>query len=218
LRSDKKSFFIKFHKSFDEIRNKADIFRGKYWDPEKLPVDVENIIENKLNLEIVPINNFKRDYDIDSLLYNNFKSIAIDKDQYMNDNRQLRLRFSLAHEIGHIILHKDSNKEILNFSDINEWIQFIKEIPQEAYDQMEREAYEFAGRLLVPRNKLIESLTSQKDNIRKFLEAYPSADLNPLKKSVASKINSVFGVSSDVINKRFSLEKLNDFFKLDYTF
>lgn len=41
-----------------EIRNKADLFRKKFWD-RPVPVGIENIIEISLKISLVPIPGFQ---------------------------------------------------------------------------------------------------------------------------------------------------------------
>ena len=44
-----------------DIRAKADAFRRKYWPPDKIPIEILEIIEFDLNLEILAIPNLKED-------------------------------------------------------------------------------------------------------------------------------------------------------------
>ena len=66
-----------------------------------------------------------------------------------------RQRFTLAHEIGHYILHKEKNSE---FKDT---IMFRNEV----LDPMEYKANEFAGELLMPENNLREYIKNGTRNI-----------------------------------------------------
>ena len=63
-----------------------------------------------------------------------------------------RLRFSLAHEIGHLFLHRKAFEEA-NIGDVAHYLEWINDHNGRKYS-IEREANEFAGRLLVP----VESL------------------------------------------------------------
>jgi Zn-dependent peptidase ImmA (M78 family) len=68
-----------------------------------------------------------------------------------------RLRFSAAHELGHLFLHKDVYGS-LNFTTVKEWIRFINAIPILQYHWIERHADEFAGQILMPTHKLSAAL------------------------------------------------------------
>jgi len=87
------------------IKNKADLFRTKYWD-EILPVDIEKIIDVNLEINIIPLPDLEKLCNTDALITSDWKSLYIDKDLFEDERRQNRLRFSLAHEIGHLVLHK----------------------------------------------------------------------------------------------------------------
>jgi Zn-dependent peptidase ImmA (M78 family) len=58
--------------------------------------------------------------DVDALLLGDLKTIAVDQNYFLNERAQNRLRFSVAHEIGHLILHSDIFSKI-QYSSIAEW-------------------------------------------------------------------------------------------------
>lgn len=92
--------------SEDAIKKKAKTFREKWWD-DSIPVKIEEIIDLGLKLEVIPRRGLKQDCDVDALIASNWKSIYVDHDCYMDDRYLNRLRFSLAHEMGHFVLHKE---------------------------------------------------------------------------------------------------------------
>lgn len=137
-----------------KIWEKADTFRTRYWPSGKLPVDIERIAEFELNLDIRPILNLQNECSTDAPLLGDLKTIIIDTAIYMDDRMVNRTRYSLAHEIGHLVLHPKIYTQIAH-SSIEEWIAFFQKIPDDQYTWIEQHAYEFAGRLLVPRERLI---------------------------------------------------------------
>jgi Zn-dependent peptidase ImmA (M78 family) len=123
-----------------------------------------------------------------------------------------RLRFSIAHEIGHLILHGEIFKN-LDFDSPEEWISNYSEIPEKTYSSIEYHAYEFAGRLLVPREALIKEIGKVVE-ISKKLHLDKIGISGPRLLGYASpKIAKVFGVSDAVIEKRFIYEELQDYLK-----
>lgn len=119
-----------------------------------------------------------------------------------------RLRFSFAHEVGHYILHR-SIYDKYEVETEEEYYSFIENIPEEEYSGFEWQANEFAGRLLVPRNKLIEEVqnvydTANKRKLIKILETYPMEILA----RVSHKLCKPFGVLTNVIERRVKEEKL----------
>jgi len=192
---------------FDTIRAKADEFREMYWAGRELPVDVLRIAEFKLNLDFIPVDKLKSEFDIDALLFNGLKAIAVDKSEFMNDRFENRLRYSVAHEIGHIVLHSPIYQE-LSFDTLEEKVNFIAEIDEEEYNWFEQQAYEFAGRLLVPPLELELSLKEKKQDIKKFKTRFENFSIEILSAFVSSSLCRKFGVSDNVIQKRIKIEKL----------
>ena len=86
------------------IEKKAEMFRNKFWN-NTIPVDIENIIDVKLKIFVVPVPEFLNLVSIDALITSDWKSIYVDRDEYLDERRHNRLRFSLSHEIGHLVLH-----------------------------------------------------------------------------------------------------------------
>jgi len=119
-------------------------------------VQVLDLAEFDLGLELVPKMNLRRAGDIDALLLGDLKTIVVDRDAFMDRRAENRLRFSVAHEIGHLILHCEFCRN-LRHANVAAWRQFIKDIPEREYGWVEWPAYEFAGRLLVPPEPLREA-------------------------------------------------------------
>ena len=86
--------------------------------------------------------------------------ITINK--YHSDNRQ---RFTLAHEFGHYILHKN----FLKNSSITDGALFRKDYTN---DEKEYEANEFAAKLLMPENKFRQAIEDGCDTINKLAEYF----------------------------------------------
>lgn len=193
---------------FEEIRKKADDFRKKYWLTGKLPVDISAIIEFDLKLEIRPVSRLRELCDTDALLLGNFKTIIVDRDYYMDDRMENRLRFSLAHEIGHYILHRKIYIDF-SYSSEAEWIELLQKLPEDEYRWLEWQAHEFAGRLLVPKDQL-------KKDFKKAIEYAKSNAIifrykgqkENAKEYIASYICKKYGVSGQVITRRLSKESL----------
>ncbi|MEW6088269.1 MAG: ImmA/IrrE family metallo-endopeptidase [bacterium] len=192
--------------SIDEIWVKADKFREEFWDKD-CPVDIFAIVEFDLDLSILPISGLKTDVDADALLLGDLKTIAVDNEEYLRESYQNRLRFSFAHEIGHLVLHKNIFSKI-KYSSLEEYIQYFSGLPEDQYSWIEYHANEFAGRLLVPKEKLIKSLnrTIKKAEIKGFNE-WDSSGESALE-YVSHNIAKDFGVSEQVIKIRLIKEKL----------
>lgn len=196
-------FFCEFipQEEIDEI---ADGIYNEYWGIDDKPVDVELIAE-KMGLQVIP------EYiteNIDAYLKVDTTGIIINSATF-NDERYLnRVRFSFAHELGHYVLHREIIKD-LNFSTIDEYFDFIQNLPEQMYKRVEFQANEFAGRLLVPYKKLVETIkrTVKEYRSNNFEELYHK-DKVQLLESISPIICIPFGVSDQVIEKRVERENL----------
>jgi hypothetical protein len=189
-----------------EIWSQVEIFRKKYWPSGKVPVDIIKIVEFRLKLKI-EARYYLREQDTDALLLGDLDTILVDRQYFMDDRYLSRLRFSIAHEIGHLILHSQKFTEIAHAS-IDDWVSFIQLIPDDQYRWMELHANEFAGRLLVPHDYLEDQLKSA---IR-FAEdrGFVSWDISgdTARGYIANRIASAFEVSNQVIATRLLREQL----------
>jgi Zn-dependent peptidase ImmA (M78 family) len=131
----------------ENIWRMADDFRSKYWD-ESIPVDIEEIIEFGLEIEIEPRDGLRERCKKDAILVYPLR-IIIDNGYLKQPRFQNRVRFSLAHEIGHLIVHKDL-VDLYPFESEDDYLRFNDSLSDQEYNWMEWQAHEFAGRLLVP--------------------------------------------------------------------
>src|SRR3989338_4654570 len=80
-----------------------------------------------------------------------------------------RYRFTLAHELGHIVLHQHLY-EPRQFHTIEEWKQFINSIPEKDHAWYEWQAHAFAGLVLVPAEQLKAVVDKHMKAIVRLLE------------------------------------------------
>jgi hypothetical protein len=192
----------------DLIWQKAEDFRSEYWPEETLPLDMEKIVERRLKINIEPQHNLLSEFDIDAYLRTDLTGIIVDHDCYMNEKFINRLRFSFAHEIGHLFLHKDIYSSF-NISDSSDWKEFMENIPDREYGFFEYQANEFAGRLLVQRERLIDEMGSCLDKIKDIgLIHLLTKDPGAVLSSISPTLCKPFGVSDQVIERRVEREGL----------
>jgi hypothetical protein len=188
--------------------NIADETRNKYWPESKLPINTEEIVEFRLRLNIEPVKYLLSTIDIDAYLKRDLTGIVVDYDCYMNDKFANRMRFSFAHELGHLFLHKDLYTT-LGIDSPEGWKDFTLNVPENEYRNFEWQANEFAGRLLVPypeleaeMEKAVEIL--KENNLIHFLKVDPDAVLS----RISPMLCKPFGVSTEVIERRVKREQL----------
>jgi len=191
----------------ERIWQEADRLRAAHQAGRSLPVKVLDLAEFDLGLDLVPAHGLREQLDIEALLMGDLRSILVDRDAFMNPRLEYRLRFSVAHEIGHLILHRDIYGG-RRHATAREWFDYISEIPEVEYGWLEWQAYEFAGRLLVPLEPLREafqmSVQAAEDAGYANWLAADEAALD----FIASRIATKFGVSAEVLAKRLRVEKL----------
>lgn len=186
----------------------ADETRSKYWPENLLPIDMEKLIELKLGLDIEPRLGLFAMIDTEAWLKMDLTGIVVDFDRYMNDKFVNRLRFSLAHELGHYLLHRDIYSN-LHFNSLEEWKYFMTHVSEAEYKAFEWQADEFAGRFLVPYDLLVAKVREATEiikqrNLVKRLREEPDAILS----SVAPFLRKAFVVSEQVIKIRVQNEGL----------
>ncbi len=129
----------------------AATFLEEHNGSQEIPVPIEKIVEFRLGYDIVPFPNLEKDRGHDAFLALGVKSIYID--QYQLQHQLTRFRFSLAHEVSHLILHKNL-PGIEGIHSLGEYIDWYEKQDDEAY---EWQARNLAGRILLPRAPLIKA-------------------------------------------------------------
>ena len=173
-----------------------------------MPIDIETIVEFRLNLDIEPKHNLFSEIDMDAYLKRDLSGILVDYDFYMNEKFANRIRFSFAHELGHFFLHKDIYSQLALVS-VDDWKNFMLNVPENEYRNFEWQANEFVGRLLVPHGELETAMEKvleiiKDNNLAEFLKKDSDAVLS----SVSPALCRPFGVSTDVIGTRVKREGL----------
>jgi hypothetical protein len=191
-----------------ELWQTVDAFSNQYCPEKTIPVNMEEIVEKKLGLNIEPMHSLLEELDMDAFLKLDLTGVVVDHDCYMDERFQNRLRFSFAHEVGHFVLHRHIYKE-LPFSTPEEWRDFVLKLSEKEYGNFEWQANEFAGRLLVPREKLILEL----EKLGKVLKAnglvsYLKDDADAVLSRISPSFCKPFGVSEGVFGTRVVREGL----------
>ncbi|MFH0739953.1 MAG: ImmA/IrrE family metallo-endopeptidase [bacterium] len=179
-----------------KIKQKADDFRERFWG-KAIPVDIEKIIEFRQKITIIPLPNLQEVCNTDAFISSDWLKVFIDQAEYMDERKIKRLRFSLAHEIGHMVLHKDIY-ESFDIKNFNDFYRFIDEIPNEQYGYLETQANKLANQLLIPR----EFLSNEYNKIfKKYsrLLSIQSSNTKLLNSYIANPLSKIFLVSADAI-------------------
>lgn len=199
----------------EKIREEAEQFRKDNIFTSDLPVDIEQVIEAALGIRIIPIKNLQKQCDMEGFISKDFSSIYVDEFLYTDDRYYKRVRFTIAHEIGHYVLHR-STIDNQKFSNEEEWITFRMGIKDETLGWIETQASEFAGRLLVPVESLVEEFRTKRAQVLKKNSSWNTKpiDNEDMISMVAPLICKRFDVSSEVIERRLRKEHIFDYLGL----
>jgi len=134
--------------SYDILRQEANRFLQQYHPSGETPVPIEQIVEFQFEIDIVPEPGLHQHFDIDSYITADLQEIRTD--EFVYQSRPGRYRFSLAHELGHRVLHQYVFSA-LTFNRIADWKQVIANaFTEKEYGYLEWQASSFAGLILVP--------------------------------------------------------------------
>lgn len=89
--------------SYREIGEQAEAFLKKHGRFDTLPVDIEAIADMDLRLNIIEVPNLRDVIGVEGYISSDLKDITIDVSLY--ERYRNRFRFTLAHEVGHFVLH-----------------------------------------------------------------------------------------------------------------
>jgi len=108
--------------SYEDLRKKADEFLHKHHPSGNIPIPIEEIVEFEFRINIVPVLGLQREFEVEGFTSSDLKNIYVD--EYVYTDRITRYRFTLAHEIGHIVLHRHLYRDH-KFNSIYGWKGFI---------------------------------------------------------------------------------------------
>lgn len=188
------------HLSYDQIRQEAKSFLSKCHPSGSIPVPIEEIVEIRYRLDIVPTPGLLENYEVDAFITSDMESIYID--EFVYQSRRGRYKFSLAHELAHAVLHQKTFRK-LSFDSIEGWKSSRLRIPEDQYAWLEWQAYAFAGLVLVPEEPLKAAMVAAQ--ARAHAKGFSLADASePTRRMVAGAISQDFDVSTEVVEKRIA--------------
>ncbi len=195
--------------SYEDLRKKADDFLLTYNPSGTIPIPIEEIVEFEFNINIVPVLALQREFEVEGFTSSDLKNIYVD--EYVYTDHLNRYRFTLAHEIGHIILHKNLYSEN-RFSSIAEWKEFINSMTEGEHGWLEYQGYAFAGLILVPRENLIKHTNEWVKRIKgKGVSLKQNWDF--AWELIIAHLGKAFQVSSSVIEKRLDKDGIKEKYK-----
>lgn len=192
--------------SYEDIRKRADGFLQQHHPGRNIPVPIEEIVEFHLGINIVPLPGLHQVLEVDGFTSSDLKNIFVD--EFIYKSRPGRYRFTLAHEVGHVVIHRNIYRTA-SIRNIREWKDFINSIPDQTHRWLEYQAYSFGGLVLVPSEHLQRLADKYVKRIRKegiLLEE----KRNPGWEWIADWLAKDFAVSTQVIEKRLEKDGIKE--------
>lgn len=139
--------------SYADIGKQAQAFLSEYHPSLKLPIPIEDMVDVKMGINIFPFPRLYKDHNLNGFLSRDRRTIYVDELQYDQFNE--KFRYTLAHELGHYILHKPCYDD-LPFQSPDEYAAWRMSVPSEDIDWFEKHGDWFAEQVLVPTIQLEE--------------------------------------------------------------
>jgi Zn-dependent peptidase ImmA (M78 family) len=198
-------------KPYYKIRQIADALLEEYRLENTIPVPIEELLDLKLGINIIPFPNLFRVHEINAFLANNLNSLYVDEHLY--NNLEKPYRFTLAHEFGHIALHNElfqKNKP----KNVSDWADFLNEVSEADRQLLEYQADDFAGLFLVPGKHLDEHYNAAFNENKLFLKrkfkSLPKYQfVQIIRKYLANEIAPILNVHQKVVEIRILRRSLH---------
>jgi Zn-dependent peptidase ImmA (M78 family) len=190
--------------SYFEIGKRAETFLQQHHPSFEIPIPVEEIIELKLGLDIFPFPRLYKDHGLNGFLSKDMSTIHVDEVQYNQYNE--KYRYTLAHELGHYVLHKKCYDE-LTFQSADDYANWRNSIPAEEISWFETQGEWFASQLLVPAKQLLDvckTVVAKHKNEFKKLASIP----DDIWSYIAIEIADYFDVNPPVVENRIKKENI----------
>lgn len=183
-----------------DIEAAAEGFLQEHHPDRSLPIPIEEILDLKLAVNIVPVRDLFKQHNIDAFLSFDFADLYIDDEQL--ENCSSRARFSMAHEAGHLVLHKQYISS-LQIDSIEKWKEIVLG-KGSGHAVMETQANMFAGFLLMPTNLLAKEFEKAKLELKKnpLFESKPLPSDSVMAPFLARDIARIFDVSEEAVQYR----------------
>jgi len=161
--------------------------------------------EKQLELKLVPMPFRNNISGCEGFLSSNLDEIIY----YEHPTNEARTRFTIAHEIGHLVLHANYIKQLM-ITDFNKWVATILTLDTAVWSRAEFQANRFATFLLVPISELMQEITTFKPQLEK---AYNSGIKHPAEiyEYLAPGLARTFLVSEEMMKHHLSNNAIDPF-------
>ena len=153
----------------------------------------------EFGIHVVAIHDLLAAAEVDGFVASDGRTIYVDEGVYSH-HLLYRYRFTLAHELAHVVLHLPL-LSVARYRSIEEWRAFQADLSEQDRRWFEWQAYAFAGLVLVPQEALSVRIQDAIDRAKEsglVVDLANEAD----RRYIAEWIGRRFEVSGDVILRR----------------
>lgn len=194
----------------EDAARAAEGFLNEYHPSRRVPIPIELLAEKAYGLFIVP--ETLTDVEPSRHGYISFDQNSIFVDRQVHDHPSPnRYRSTIAHELGHRVLHAEVFAA-LRFNSLQEWKAFIlrsqeDEVIREMIEWLQTQAEWFAGYVLVPMSELRDLVERNREKCRQ--EGLPVAPPSQaVVDAVVGSLAKAFQVSQLLVKTRLNQEKM----------
>ncbi len=126
-----------------------------------MPIEV--IVEHRLCLDIVPFPQLRKVHGLEGFLTVGSREIIVDQEQI--ERFETRYRFTLAHEVGHWILHRDLYPAG-SITDLESYLAWQERLTGRDLDDLDFQARNLGGRILLPREPFLAAVREELTPVR----------------------------------------------------
>ncbi|MBI4634311.1 MAG: ImmA/IrrE family metallo-endopeptidase [Deltaproteobacteria bacterium] len=190
--------------SYADIGSRVQAFLNQHHPSFEIPIPVEEIIELNLGLDIFPFPRLYKDHGLNGFLSRDISTIYVDETQYSQFNE--KYRYTLAHELGHYVLHKTCYDD-LPFRTPDEYVKWRLSLLQEDISWFETQGEWFAGQLLVPTVQLEKVCNAV---VAKYQETFKKFAKMPddVWSYISNEVATHFDVNPPVVEIRIKKENI----------
>ena len=120
---------------------------------------------------------------------------------------ETRYRFSLAHEVGHLLLHSDLYREV-QLRSFEDWLSFQDTLDPDLRDSLEWQARSLAGRILVPTDPLAREAQAVLEAVKERLPKGVKTEM--LFGRLAIPLGDTFNVHEEVVRIRLAGDRIGE--------
>jgi Zn-dependent peptidase ImmA (M78 family) len=191
--------------TYADVRGKAEAFLNEFHPSSSVPVPIDLIAERDFGLSIIPCPGLKDAFDVDGYVARNKRALYVDSNAI--EKYYFRFRFTVAHELAHLVLHAGLF-DCADYNTAEEWKTFIRNLDPNAYGWAHRQAHWFAGNVLLPPrvfnlrfHEMVHKATAGGFAIKEHFEEFMEFISKPLSRE--------FEVSADVVERQIRKENLH---------